>query len=176
MAAPARCAPTSCKICPVITFSPTSLAGATVRQRPTRGRRSRPAAARRPTLTRPSARCPAGLSLSSGRGAQRRHADLRYHSPRTFTIQAVDFNGCPGTISYTLAPVCPTVTASPGDARPRGTVGIAWAQNLTATAARTTPYTLGGAERHPARRAHAQQQHRRDQRHAHDQPTQRAPP
>jgi hypothetical protein len=51
---------------------------------------------------------------------------------QTFTVQALDVNGCPGTRTYTLAPVCPSITVTPGTL-PTGTVGAAYSQTLAAT-------------------------------------------
>gem|GEM_PF-695905 len=57
----------------------------------------------------------------------------------TFTVRATDANGCTGTLSYTVTPVCPTVTITPA-ALAQGTVGTAYSQTLTATGG-TAPYS-----------------------------------
>jgi hypothetical protein len=50
----------------------------------------------------------------------------------TVTITATDANGCPGTRSYTLTPVCPTITINPASLA-NGLVGTAYSQSLTAS-------------------------------------------
>jgi hypothetical protein len=57
----------------------------------------------------------------------------------TFTVRATDANGCTGTLSYTVTPVCPTVTITPA-ALVQGTVGTAYSQALAATGG-TAPYS-----------------------------------
>ena len=57
----------------------------------------------------------------------------------TFTVRATDANGCTGTLSYTITPVCPTVTITPA-ALAQGTVGTAYSQTLAATGG-TAPYS-----------------------------------
>ena len=58
---------------------------------------------------------------------------------QTFTVRAIDANGCAGTINYTLAPACPTIT-SPLVSLAVGTAGSAYSQTLTATGG-NAPYT-----------------------------------
>ncbi|WP_395751928.1 putative Ig domain-containing protein [Prosthecobacter sp.] len=57
----------------------------------------------------------------------------------TFTVKATDANGCTGTLSYTVAPVCPTITITQS-ALAQGTVGTAYSQTLTASGG-TAPYS-----------------------------------
>ncbi len=57
----------------------------------------------------------------------------------TFTVRATDANGCAGTLSYTVTPVCPTITITPA-ALAQGTVGSAYSQTLAATGG-SAPYS-----------------------------------
>lgn len=57
----------------------------------------------------------------------------------TFTVRVTDANGCSTTLSYTLAPVCPTVTITPATLA-TGTVGSAYSQTLSA-AGGVSPYS-----------------------------------
>ncbi|MDB6076053.1 MAG: hypothetical protein JWO89_3693, partial [Verrucomicrobiaceae bacterium] len=81
------------------------------------------------TWTLSSGTLPAGLTLGSG-GALSGTPTSTFS--QTFTVKATDTNGCIGTKSYTLAPVCPTVTVTPA-LIPNGTLGAAYSQALTAT-------------------------------------------
>jgi hypothetical protein len=80
---------------------------------------------------------PAGLSLNTSTGAIT--GTPTSITSQTFTVRAVDANGCPGTRAYTLAPVCPTITISPV-LPAAGVVGTAYSQAMTA-AGGTSPYS-----------------------------------
>ncbi|MDB6120964.1 MAG: hypothetical protein JWO08_4745, partial [Verrucomicrobiaceae bacterium] len=116
------------KICPVITMSPGTLAGATVgtvySQTITASGGATPYA-----YSRSSGTLPSGLSLSS---AGVLSGTATSSTSRTFTIQALDANSCAGSLSYTLAPVCPTISITPATIA-SGTVGIAYSQALSAS-------------------------------------------
>jgi hypothetical protein len=71
----------------------------------------------------------------------------------TFAVRVTDANGCSATLSYTVTPVCPTVTISPATLV-SGTVGSAL-------------QCLDGHRRHAASGPHAQCQHRCHRRHTH---------
>ncbi len=78
---------------------------------------------------------PAGTTLSSAGVLSGTPSSA---SASTFTIQATDVNGCAGTQSYTVTPVCPAVTIGQSSL-PQGTVGTAYSQTLSATGG-TAPY------------------------------------
>ncbi len=116
------------QICPVLTLSPTTLAAATVNTAYSQTLTTSGSATSY-TYTLSSGTLPAGVSLSS--------AGVLSGTPtsttsRTFTISATDANGCPGSRSYTIAPVCPTIAITPVTAT-RATVGVAYSQTLSAT-------------------------------------------
>ena len=58
----------------------------------------------------------------------------------TFTVTAVDANGCIGSRTYTLSRPCPTVALAP-PSLPAGNAGTPYAQMLTATGG-VAPYTI----------------------------------
>ena len=124
------------KVCPVLSFSPAStLPGATVgtaySQTVTAGNGTGPY-----TWAVSSGTLPSGLTLGSSGVISGTPTST---ASKTFTIQATDANGCTGTVSYTLAPVCPTLAFSPAS-MVTGTVGSAYSQTIIASNG-TSPYT-----------------------------------
>jgi hypothetical protein len=116
------------KICPVISLSPATLAAATVNS-PYSQTITASGSATAYTYAVGSGTLPAGLSLSS--------AGVLSGTPtsttsRTFTITATDANGCPGSLSCTIAPACPVINVTPVTAT-RSTVGTAFSQTLSAS-------------------------------------------
>jgi len=81
---------------------------------------------------------PAGLSLNPTTGVL--SGTPTSTTSQTFAVSATDANGCSGTRSYTLAPVCPAITVNPATL-PVGTVGVAYSQTLTGSGG-TAPYTF----------------------------------
>jgi SdrD B-like domain/Putative Ig domain/GEVED domain len=122
------------QICPVITVSPAALSTATA------------GTAYSQTLAGSGGATPYTFTVSSGAlpaWATLSSAGVLSGTPNsttaaTFTVKATDANGCSGTLSYTLTPVCPTITLSPA-ALPQGTVGTAYSTTLGATGG-TAPY------------------------------------
>jgi uncharacterized repeat protein (TIGR01451 family) len=79
---------------------------------------------------------PAGLSLSGNEITGIPTAT----TSATFTITATDSHGCTGTRSFTLAPVCPTITVNPATL-PNGVLGTGYSQTLTGSGG-SAPYTF----------------------------------
>jgi hypothetical protein len=83
---------------------------------------------------------PAGLSLSSAGVLSGTPTVVGSYS---FTIQANDVNGCPGTQSYAVSINCSTITLSPNGANPTvltsGVIGIPYSEAITASGG-TAPY------------------------------------
>ncbi|MBE2286008.1 MAG: putative Ig domain-containing protein, partial [Prosthecobacter sp.] len=84
---------------------------------------------------------PAGLSLNASNGLI--SGTPTSSTPRTFTITATDASTCAGSRSYTLEPLCPTVSVSPG-VLAIGTVGTPYVQSLAAAGGKA-PYTFAVA-------------------------------
>lgn len=123
------------RVCPAITLNPSVLAEAAVgtvySQTLSASGGSAPY-----VYSVSSGSLPAGLSLSANSG-------IISGTPVTtatasFTIRALDSNGCQGDRPYTLTPTCPTLTLTPGSL-PTVMVGTAYSQTLTATGG-TGPY------------------------------------
>jgi hypothetical protein len=123
------------QICPVISLSPTSLGAATV------------GTAYSQTVTATGGATPYGYTVSGG--ALPTWATLNASTgaitgtpnsttAAVFIIRATDANGCTGTRSYSITPVCPTISITPTSLA-QGTVGSAYSQTLTATGG-TAPY------------------------------------
>ena len=125
----------SLKICPVISLSPASLAGATVGTAYSQTL-SASGGVTPYTFAITSGTLPVGLTLSSSGVLGGTPTST---TSRTFTVQALDVNGCAGTLSYTLAPVCPTISPTPATIV-SGTVGTAYSQTLSASGG-NSPYT-----------------------------------
>ncbi len=84
---------------------------------------------------------PAGLSLTGATIS----GTPTSSTAATFTITATDSLGCTGTRSYTITPVCPSITVNPASL-PGATVGTSYSQTLSAsggTAAYTFAVTTG---------------------------------
>jgi len=120
--------PVTLQVCPVVTLAPASLPTPTV------------GTAYSQTITASGGATPYSYTVSSGAlpaWATLSSAGVLSGTPlnttvATFTLKATDTYGCAGTLSYTLAPVCPTITITPA-ALAQGTVGTAYSQTLTAT-------------------------------------------
>ncbi|MBB5033349.1 putative Ig domain-containing protein [Prosthecobacter vanneervenii] len=123
------------QICPVVTLTPATLSAATV------------GTAYSQTITASGGTAPYSYTVSSGTlptWATLTSAGALSGTPNsttsaTFTVRATDANGCAGTLSYTLAPICPTITIGQSTL-PQGIVGTAYSTTLTATGG-TSPYS-----------------------------------
>lgn len=116
--------------CPAITVSPTSLpngiVGTAYNQTITAG-----GGTAAYTFAVTSGTLPAGLSLASGGELTGTPTST---TSQTFTITATDANSCTGARSFTIAPVCPTISlASIPVVLPGGTVGVAYSGSITAS-------------------------------------------
>jgi hypothetical protein len=123
------------QICPVITVAPATLTTPTVGTAYSR------------TLTASGGASPYTYAVASGTlptWATLSSAGVLSGTPTsttaaTFTVRATDANGCAGTLSYTITPVCPTITITPASLA-QGTVGSAYSQTLSASGG-TAPYS-----------------------------------
>ena len=123
------------QVCPVITLAPATLTTPTVGTAYSQTVTASGGTAAY-TYTVSSGSLPAWAALSS--------AGVLSGTPNnttsaTFTVKATDANGCAGTLSYTVTPVCPTITITQS-ALPQGTVGTAYSQTLTASGG-VAPYS-----------------------------------
>ncbi|MCX6855840.1 MAG: putative Ig domain-containing protein, partial [Verrucomicrobia bacterium] len=80
---------------------------------------------------------PAGLSLNASTGLI--SGIPTSTSAATFTLRALDTAGCSGTRSYTVTPLCPTITITPSTLTV-GIVGSVYSEMLTA-AGGSVPYS-----------------------------------
>lgn len=115
-------------ICPVITLTPSTLPTPTVGTAYSQTISSTGGAASY-TYTLASGTLPAWAALSSAGVLSGTPTST---TPATFTVRSTDANGCSGTLSYTVTPVCPTITITPA-ALTQGTVGSAYSQTLSAS-------------------------------------------
>lgn len=124
------------RVCPVISLSPSTLPapvlGAAYSQATAASGGVSPY-----VYSVSSGSLPAGLSLNASTGVISGTASSL--SSASFTLRATDANGCAGQRAYSLAPVCPTLTVTPGSL-PVASVGITYNQTLAA-AGGTAPYT-----------------------------------
>ena len=117
-----------------ITISPTSLTptvGASYSQQLTASAGQSPY-----TYTITSGSLPTGLSMTSGgliTGTTVSDTNV------SFSVTALDANGCSGIQSYNVAPGCPTISFSPGGSNPTsltaGTAAASYSQTITASGA-----------------------------------------
>lgn len=125
------------QICPVITLTPTTLSAPTVGSSYSTvvaaGGGASPY-----VYSISSGNLPAGLTLNGSTGEI--SGTSTSTASETFTVSAVDANGCPGTRTYTVTPVCPVITVTPASL-PAGTVGVAYSQTMAATGG-TAPRTF----------------------------------
>ncbi|MFZ2281454.1 MAG: putative Ig domain-containing protein, partial [Prosthecobacter sp.] len=131
------------QICPVVSFSPTTLTTATV------------GTSYSQTITASGGTGPYTFTLASGTlptWASLTSAGVLSGTPNStttaiFTLRVTDANSCTSTLAYTLTPVCPTISITPA-ALPAGTVGTAYSQTLAASGG-IAPYSTwtvtGGA-------------------------------
>ncbi|MDI1315173.1 putative Ig domain-containing protein, partial [Prosthecobacter sp.] len=131
------------QICPVITFSPTTLSTPTV------------GTSYSQTITASGGTAPYTFTLASGTlpaWASLTSAGVLSGTPNTtttaiFTLRVTDANACTTTLACTLTPQCPTITLTPS-ALAAGTVGTAYSQTLAASGG-IAPYSTwtvtGGA-------------------------------
>ena len=122
-------------ICPVITLTPATLPTPTVGTAYSQTLAGSGGAAAY-TFSLASGTLPAWATLSPSGVLSGTPTSI---TAATFTVRATDANGCSGTLSYTVTPVCPTVTITP-TALAQGTVGTAYSQTLSATGG-TAPYS-----------------------------------
>ncbi len=122
-------------ICPVITLTPATLPTPTVGTAYSQTLAGSGGAAAY-TFSLASGTLPAWATLSPSGVLSGTPTSI---TAATFTVRATDANGCSGTLSYTVTPVCPTVTITPA-ALAQGTVGTAYSQTLSATGG-TAPYS-----------------------------------
>ena len=126
----------SLKICPVITVNPTSLSNGTVGLGYSQTV-SATGGATPYVYAVSTGALPTWATLNSSTGVI--SGTPNSVTPATFTIRATDANGCTGTRSYTVTPVCPTITVTP-TALAQGTINTAYSATLTATGG-TAPYS-----------------------------------
>lgn len=123
-------------VCPGIAVSPSSLPNPTVgsaySQTITASGGTAPY-----TFTFASGGLPPGLTLGVNSGVI--SGTTTQAGPITYTLLVTDFYGCTSTRSYTMTPVCPTVSMTPTTVS-GGTVGSAYSQTLTASGG-AGPYT-----------------------------------
>ncbi|MES2599017.1 MAG: putative Ig domain-containing protein [Verrucomicrobiota bacterium] len=123
------------KVCPVIAVGPTTLATPTVGTFYSQA--ITPANGAAPyTFVRSSGTLPSWASLNASTGVI--SGTPTSTTSTTFTIRATDANGCIGSRSYILTPVCPTVSISPA-AVPAARVSTAYSTTLSASGG-TAPY------------------------------------
>jgi uncharacterized protein (TIGR03437 family) len=82
---------------------------------------------------------PAGLNLSATTGEISGRPTATSETA-SFTLRAVDANGCTGQRMYTIQVACPTITINPASL-PAGTEGTAYRQTFTAVGG-TAPYSF----------------------------------
>ncbi len=121
--------------CPTITLSPASLTTPTVGA-PYSATLTASGGSGAYNYTVSSGILPAGLSLAASTGVI--SGTPTSSASQTFTITATDVNGCTGSSSYTVVPVCTTITIAPTSVA-ASTVGTAYSQTLTASGG-TAPY------------------------------------
>lgn len=124
------------KICPTLTISPVSLTvpvtGVAYSQTLTQsGSSATP-------LTWSASGLPAWLSLNSSTGVLSGTASAT--TSASFSVTVTDANGCSGSRSYTIAPVCPTITCTGSLPTTATQDSVYSAQTLTASGG-TSPYT-----------------------------------
>ncbi|OYW21714.1 MAG: hypothetical protein B7Z52_00535, partial [Burkholderiales bacterium 12-64-5] len=124
------------QVCPVITLNPATLPAPTIgfnysQTITTSGTNATP-------VTWSGSGLPAWLSISSSTGVL--SGTPTTLTPATFTLTATDANGCVGTRSYTVTPVCPVITVG-GTAPANGYLQTVFAQSVTASGG-TAPYTF----------------------------------
>ncbi|SKB07238.1 Putative Ig domain-containing protein [Prosthecobacter debontii] len=126
----------SLKICPVVSLSPETLptltVGTSYSQTITAGDGTAPY-----TFSVVSGSLPNSFSLNSSTGVI--SGTPSNTSASTFTIRATDANSCTGTRSYTLQPVCPTLSITTSSLA-IGLVGSSYSQTL-AVSGGTANYT-----------------------------------
>jgi hypothetical protein len=123
--------------CPVVTLSPATLTAPTVG---TAYSQTLNASGSTTTFTYAvsSGTLPAGLGLDTSTGVL--SGTPTSSAAATFTITATAANGCNGSQTYTITPVCPTITLAPTSLS-HGITGIAYNQIVTG-AGGTAPYVF----------------------------------
>jgi hypothetical protein len=123
-------------VCPNISLNPISIAAATVGS--AYGQTFVASAGSAPfTYTVTSGTLPAGLALDSSTGVLSGTPSSTVAA--TFTLRVADQYGCSGSRTYTLTPVCPAISVTPG-ALPLAKVGTSYTQALAAGGG-TAPYS-----------------------------------
>ena len=122
--------------CPVVTLSPATLTAPTVGTAYSQTVTASGGAAPY-SYDVSSGALPAGLTLNASTGAVT--GTPTSATAATFTLRATDANGCQGTRSHSVTPVCPVLTVTTATL-PGGTVGTAYSQTL-AVSGGTAPHT-----------------------------------
>ncbi|GEP45558.1 putative Ig domain-containing protein [Brevifollis gellanilyticus] len=124
------------KVCPIITVGPSTLATPTVGT--AYSQTIVPANGAAPyTFVRSSGTLPTWATLNATTGVI--SGTPNSTTSASFTIRATDANGCTGTRSYLLTPVCPTISASPATV-PEARVNTAYSTTLSGVGG-TAPYS-----------------------------------
>jgi len=124
-------------VCPVITPSPSTLPNGTVGS-PYSQIITALVGVVPYTFSISSGSLPAGLSIDSLTGII--SGTPTSSANAVFTVRVTDLLGCSGTRSYSVTPVCPTITVSPTSLA-NGVVGTAFSQTVSASGS-TGPYTF----------------------------------
>jgi hypothetical protein len=125
------------RVCPTINTTPTALANGTVGVAYSQTFAASGGVTPY-TYAVSSGTLPTGLSLNATTGVI--SGTPTSTAAQTFTLSATDANTCVGTRSYTVTPVCPTITVNPTSLS-NGVVGTAYSQTVSATGG-TAPYTF----------------------------------
>ncbi|MDZ4405378.1 GEVED domain-containing protein [Prosthecobacter sp.] len=125
------------QVCPVITVNPASAASAVVGTSYPQTMSGSGGAAPY-TFAVTSGALPSWATLNPSTGVI--SGTPNSTTSATFTIRAVDANGCQGTREYTITPACPTITVNPATL-PDGVAGFAYNQTLSGGTG-TMPYTF----------------------------------
>ena len=124
------------RVCPVITLNPTTLPAPTIgflysQTITTTGTSATP-------LTWSASGLPSWLSFNSSTGVLSGTPTIG--TAASFSLNATDANGCSGSNSYSVTPVCPVITVG-GTAPPNGYLQTSFSSSITANGG-TAPYSF----------------------------------